>query len=106
MKQTSLHHEILLFTGTSLSGKQLTSNNSYGRKYSAIEQLEKACWDGILYEMFPEILGIAYPKCESFLWQVLTGKNFLYVNIGDSPVMVQHETSIDPYLFTMNACEN
>ena len=102
------HHEILLFTGTSLTNRQLanTEGNSQVRKYSAIEELEKACWDGILYEMFPEILGSTYPKCESFLWHVLTGKNFVYVNIGATPVMADHDTSIDPYFFMMNACES
>ncbi len=102
------HHEILLFTGTSLTNKQLTNTegNSQGRKYSAIEELEKACWDGILYEMFPELLGSTYPKCESFLWHVLTGKNFVYINIGTTPVMAEHETSIDPYFFMMNLVEN
>lgn len=102
------HHEILLFTGTSLANKQLTNTeeNSKGRKYSAIEELEKACWDGILYEMFPEILGSTYPKCQRFLWHVLTAKNFLYINIGATPALAEHETSIDPYFFMMNTCEN
>ena len=108
MKTTSKHHEILLFTGTRLASKQLADNeeNSNGRKFSAIEQLEKACWNGIIYEMFPEILGSLYPKCESFLWHVLTGKNFLYINIGPSPVMAEHCTSIDPYFFMMTICES
>jgi len=108
MKKINPRHEILLFTGTSLASKQLTNTekNDNGRKYSAIEELEKACWNGILYEMFPEILGSIYPKCESFLWHVMPGKNFLYVNIGGSPVMVEQETSIDPYFYLLSACEN
>ena len=108
MKTTRTHHEILLFTGTSLTSKQLANNekNSHGQKFSAIEELEKACWNGIIYEMFPEILGSLYPKCESFLWHVLTGKNFLYINIGPNPVTADYDTSIDPYFFMMNACGN
>lgn len=108
MKTKSIHHEILLFTGTKLAAKQLSSTeeNSHGKKYSAIEELEKACWNGIIYEMFPEILGSLYPKCESFLWHVLTGKNFVYINIGPNPVMAEHESSIDPYFFMMTVCEN
>ena len=108
MKPKSNHHEILLFTGTSMASKQLADfeENSHAKNFSAIEQLEKACWNGILYEMFPEILGSLYPKCESFLWHVLTGKNFLYINIGPNPVMAEHVTSIDPYFFMMNFCES
>ena len=108
MKTISTHHEILLFTGTGFASKQLADNeeNSHGKKFSAIEELEKACWNGVIYEMFPEILGSLYPKCASFLWQVLTGKNFLYINIGPNPVMAEHSASIDPYFFMMDKCEN
>jgi hypothetical protein len=108
MKQSNIHHEILLFTGTSLTSKQLADNeeNFRGKRFSAIEELEKACWNGIIYELFPEILGSLYPKCESFLWHVLNGKNFLYITIGPNPLTTAHDTSIDPYLFMMNFCDN
>jgi len=108
MKTTTQHHEILLFTGTILTNKQLadTRENNNGKACSPIEELEKACWNGILYEMFPEILSSLYHKCECFLWNVLSGKNFLYINIGPNPVTAEHETSIDPYFFMMTACEN
>jgi hypothetical protein len=108
MKPTSTHHEILLFTGTGLASRRFSTREENGnsKTYSAIEELEKACWNGILFEMFPEILGSSYPKCESFLWHVLTGKNFLYINIGPSPVVAEHDTSIDPYFYMMSVCEN
>jgi len=108
MKTTNIHHEILFFTGTSLASRQLadTKENSNGKTYSAIEELEKACWNGIIHEMFPEILSSFYPKCQSFLWHVLTGKNFLYINIGPNPVTAEHDTSIDPYFFMMTVSEN
>lgn len=108
MKPTNTHHEILLFIGTSLANRQLNSREENGndKAYSATEELEKACWNGIVHEMFPEILSSFYPKCECFLWHVLTGKNFLYINIGPNPVMAEHDTSIDPYFFMMNVCEN
>ena len=108
MKTINTHHEILLFTGTSLANRQLNSieKNENGRTYSAIEELEKACWNGILHEMFPEILGSLYPKCECFLWHVLAGKNFVYINIGPNPLLAEHDTSIDPYFYMMSACEN
>jgi hypothetical protein len=108
MKQTSSHHEVLLFTETNLVNKQFAGKeeNSHATNLSAIEELEKACWNGIIYEIFPEILGSLYPKCASFLWQVLNGKNFLYINIGPNPVMAEHSTSIDPYFFMMNNCDN
>lgn len=108
MNTSSIHHEILLFTETTLASKQLagTEENRHDKKFSAIEELEKACWNGIVHELFPEILGSLYPKCESFLWHVLTGQNFLYINIGPNPVPVEYDCSIDPYFFMMNVCEN
>lgn len=107
MKNTGTHHEILFFTGTSLANRQLNERSeNNGRKNSAVEDLEKACWNGILHELFPEILGRLYPKCESFLWQVMSGKNFLYINIGPHPAMAEHRSSIDPYLFSIDYCEN
>ena len=108
MKQKSIHHEILLITGTELVSKQLADieRNCPGKEFSVIEELEKACWNGIVFEMFPEILGSLYPKCESFLWHVLTGKNFLYINIGPNRVTAAYDTSIDPYFFMMNVCQN
>jgi hypothetical protein len=94
MKITSIYHELLLFTGTSLTSKKFTDTeeNSQGKKFSASEE--------------PEILGSGYPKCERFLWHVLTGKNFLYIHIGPNPVKTENDTSIDPYFFMTNACEN
>jgi len=108
MKKTSIHHEILLFTCTSLANKQLTDvrENTNEKMNSPMEELEKACWNGIIYEIFPEILSSFYPNYECFMWHVLTGKNFLYASAGGSPVMTEQESSIDPYLFMMNACEN
>ena len=108
MKATNIHHEILFFTGTSLASRQLADNkeNTNCKTYTAIEELEKACWNGIIHEMFPEILSGFYPKCQSFLWHVLAGKSFLYINIGPKPVTAEHDTSIDPYFFMMTVCEN
>lgn len=107
MKNTNTQHEILLFTSTSLASRQLSESREInGRKGSAIEELEKACWNGILHEIFPEILGGTYPKCKSFLWQVMNGKNFLYINIGPQPVTTDYASSIDPYFFMMATCEN
>jgi hypothetical protein len=108
MKTTSIHHEILLFAGTSLANKQFadTGENNNGKMNSPIEELEKACWNGIIYEMFPEILSSFYPKYECFMWHVLTGKSFLYISVGGSPVMTEQKSSIDPYLFMMTISEN
>lgn len=107
MKPETTHHEILFFTGSSFAGKQFCSREEKdGKTYSNNERLEKACWDGLLNEMFPEILGSFSAKCESFIWHVLNGKNYLYISIGPNPVAAEPESSIDPYYFMMNSIEN
>ena len=108
MKKLSHHHEILLFTGTTLAGRQFANSDQIrnGRKCSAAEELEMACWNGMLYEMFPGMLGEPSSENQKFIWHVLTGKNFLYVSIGPFPVIAEHDASIDPYFFMMNVCEN
>ena len=108
MKPETTYHEILLFNGNSFSQRQFCSRdeNDNGRKLSPMEDLEKACWDGMLYEMFPEILGSFTAKCESFIWQVMSGKNYLRICLGPTPTVMKNETTIDPYFFLLSSCEN
>ena len=109
MKPQTTNYEILLFTGTGFSNRKFSSKDDEkenGRQLSVIEQLEKACWDGMLYEMFPEILGSFSAKCESFIWNIMSGKNFLHISIGPAPSVVENETSIDPYFYSLSNCEN
>ena len=109
MKHETTTHEILLFTGTSFSRREFCSRNDEkdnGRKFSPIEELEKACWDGMLYEMLPEILGSFSNKCESFIWHIVSGVHFLRINIGPQLDETESETSIDPYLFLESTNRN
>ena len=60
MKPEITNHEILLFTGTRFTSRELCSRDNEkdnGRINSPIEKLEKACWDGLLYELFPDSLS-------------------------------------------------
>ena len=108
MKTRNPHHEILLFTSTGLANRRFISleGNENGKPVSAHEELERACWNGIIFEMFPEIFGSYYPKCESFLWNVLAGKKFICISIGPNPISADSSTSIDPYFFMITTCEN
>ena len=107
MKPTS-HHEILLLAGTTLAKKQLANSTATDNdeKFGAIQELERACWNGILYEVFPEILGSGYQTDKEFLWHVLTGKNFLYITVGSNSLAAEHDSSIDPYFFMNDVSEN
>ena len=108
MKQTSPHHEIIIFTVTSLVTTQLTNaaGTHHQGNFAAIEALRCACWNGDLNNIFPEIPGTANSTDPGAIRHVMTGKNFLYINLGPDFSATEHDTSIDPYLFTMNACKN
>jgi hypothetical protein len=109
MKQKATFHEILLFTGTTFSTRQFSRTDTYNNKeknFSATEDLERACWDGLLHEMFPEIVGGFSNKCESFIWHIMNGKNFLSISIGPVPPVIENETTIDPYFSLTTIREN
>jgi len=101
------HHEIMLFTGTCFASREFSSraenNNTAG---SASEELEKACWAGMLCEMLPEIVGDSSAKNEGFIWNIINGKNFLYITMGPHPQVHDNATTIDPYFMIMRDCEN
>jgi hypothetical protein len=109
MTQQTTFHEILLFTGTGFSNRPFsrkgTDNNSEGI-LSPAEELERACWDGLLHELFPELVGSFSAKCESFIWHIMNGKNFLSISIGPVPPVTDNETTIDPYFFLSAVLEN
>ena len=108
MKPAIKHHELLLFTGSGFSQKQFCSRdeNDKGRKLSVMEELEKACWDGLLHEMFSEIMGSLSEKSENFIWHIMSGKNYLRISLGPTPVVLNNETALDPYFHMLSVCEN
>jgi len=68
-------------------------------QYTEKEQLEDACWNGLLQEMLPE----AYAKTEHsgmlYLWQIREAAFFLELEIGEFPAAIDKYYSIDPYSF-------
>jgi hypothetical protein len=38
-----------------------------GNSESSMEELEKACWDGLLYEMLPELVGNSMQRGKSYI---------------------------------------
>src|SRR5687767_10373150 len=109
MKPKITNQEILLFTGTSFTWREFCSSDATKegeRQNSPLEQLEKACWGGLLCSLLPEIVTCNSSRTESFIWNILHGKNFLYIAMGQYPEMADNETTIDPYFCTMSRCEN
>lgn len=101
MKPQIINQEILLFTGTSLSKRQFCEKNDTGNETtgSSSEQLQKACWAGLLFEMLPELMDNSIPRKENYIWEILPAEKFIRVILGFSTGKVETETSIDPYFF-------
>ena len=92
-----IQQEILLITGTKFSSRQCwQSINGHSRSDSEAEQLQDACWNGLLNEMLPEICDT---NKDVFLWQIRENKCGLEIELGELPSEVDPYYSIDPYMF-------
>jgi hypothetical protein len=99
MKPQHVHQEILIFTSTTLSRKALCRKNSNNKNSPSFEELEEACWEGLLNELVPEIMPSAlHPKM--FIWGVHTGKFYLLIDLAGVPGIDELIFSIDPYLLS------
>ena len=109
MKPTITNQEILLFAGTSFSSRQFTIKDPDGKDatgYSPMENLEKACWAGMLSEILPELVGCPSPDNKTYIWHILSAEHFLRISMGPYPALIENETSVDPYFFlpAVNRC--
>ena len=105
MEPKIINQEILLFTGTGFCSRPFSKRDSDhdSENYSSMEELEKACWDGMLHEMLPELLDNAGPRKGNYVWKTISGVNFLCINMGSYPLAIEKQTSIDPYFFLHEA---
>jgi hypothetical protein len=98
--KNSTQQEVLLITGTTFSSAQLSKKDeSKQNNLTDIEQLEEACWNGLLQEMLPEIFDKNIAQEKSYLWQIKEGKSFLELEWAESPEEKDNFFSIDPYDF-------
>jgi hypothetical protein len=101
MKSQTIIQEMLLFTETSFAKRESCERNEPGlnrTKNSVGDQLEKACWSGLLFEMFPDMFE---PNDEKNIcvWKVNQAEQFIHVDLGSKPALPEYATSIDPYFF-------
>jgi hypothetical protein len=100
MKSIITQQEVLLKTDTWFAQRQWADNDSPGAQdLSAIEQLEKACWEGLVKELIPELDLSPDNAKKLWLWQIHETQSFLALDFYEFPGPKQREYSIDPYLF-------
>jgi len=101
MAKNYVQLEVLLMTGTSfLAGNWIKKDdNSAGRQASETEQLQEACWNGLLEAVLPEVLvepgngGILY------LWDIKEAQSFLELVLSEIPLPIDQRLSITPHSF-------
>lgn len=100
MKTNYLQQEILLMTGTTFSSRQMCEKDP-GKQGNLTEkeQLEEACWNGLLRQRIPEIWEHTDRNKKLFLWQINEGDSFIELELGEAPEEKDKQFSIDPYSF-------
>lgn len=108
MKAHNHYYEVLLFSDTQFASREFCfkKDKQDNRKLSQKDELEKACWAGILCDVLPEIVGNGMTRNENYIWNIVSGYHYLHINLGPVPFSPENEFSIDPYFFlsVMNNC--
>lgn len=100
METKSTQQEILLNTNTHFAHQQWADKDAIGSEnLNHIEQLEKACWEGLVKELIPELDITLHTRNKIWLWHVHETQTFLALDFYEFPGPKENVTSIDPYLF-------
>lgn len=100
MEQNSTQQEVLLNTDTQFVHRQWVDKDAgESANLSAKEQLEKACWDGLVKELIPELNITLDTNKKLWLWSIHETRSFLALDFYEYPCPKEKEASIDPYLF-------
>jgi hypothetical protein len=100
MKTIAAQQEVLLVITTTFSKRQLYRNNVKinGRSLSHTEQLEDACWNGLLNELLPEIMVKPSGK-RLYLWYIHRGQFSLQMEMSEFPTDTDAYLSLNPKTF-------
>jgi len=99
MKTQHIHQEIVISTKTTFAQKALVELNEGNEKTSSAEKLVEAIWNGLLNEMFAELMPpTSAERPDIFNWGIYTGTSYLLVDLADIPGTVEPSRSIDPHL--------
>ena len=104
MKTNSTQQEILLMTKGSFAQKQwCKKEHDAERNLTPEENIEEACANGLIQELLPEIFN---SDNKMYLWQMHPGFSFLQLELGELPLAIQKEFSLDPHNFLSTVSYN
>jgi hypothetical protein len=100
MKPIATTQEIILATGTRFLDREacLIRRDKNREANPPINELERACWAGLIFELLPE-LSSSSRGTKAFTWNVYSADHFVLVNLGTAPSGVEAAFSVDPYHF-------
>jgi len=101
MRTHSTQQEILLMIDTSFSSRQRfkKDNPDSPANLSEEEQLEEACWNGLLQQELPEIWKLPAANKMLYLWSIKKAASFIELELSEFPTSKDKYHSIDPYDF-------
>jgi hypothetical protein len=101
MKENATMQEIILFTGTSFSGRQCKAKQGYRNHWVVNEaaQLEKICRSGLLQQMLPEICEISSAGEQLIVRNIRKTSTFVEIELGDPSARADGILSLDPEIF-------
>lgn len=106
MKTISTQQEILLITNSSFAQKQWCKNESDAEKdLTANESMEEACANGLIQQLLPEVFACTNDS-KLYLWEMHPGFSFLQLELGEFPLTIQKEFSLDPHNFLPSLWNN
>lgn len=101
METNFTQQEILLITGTSFSHRKWSKKDSPEKcnNFNDNDELEEACWNGLLQQMLPEFFGKFVNEKKLYLWEIRQAVSFIDIEMGEIPGEKENYFSIDPYSF-------
>ena len=100
MPKSSQLQEVIIVSSTKFTAQQYVERGfNKSNTASSAETLKKACWNGMLKEMLPELFIPFSPDTQLFLWQMRECKNVFTLEMAENPTELDFEMSIDPYCF-------
>jgi hypothetical protein len=106
MSALSIQKEILVVTSSKVLTEELSKirvRKSDLAEDSFQEELEEACWNGLLDEMLPIIIHSGKRDLQLFLWEIFIGEKTVCAELSKGPFIHDSFHSVNPYVF-LNYC--
>jgi len=101
-----MQQEILILLQSAFAKKQFNQiSEKEHKKISQSDKFGEACVNSLLQKLLPVFFK---PETDGkmYLWQIQPGYSFLQFELGELPLKVEKEHSLDPHNFLATYCYN